>query len=71
MQSSLRENRPPWIDTVYPGPDIPTQQAVGVPIAVLKWWTALIIRKKWKMQRKKLLCALPGTHRLIYDRFHR
>ena len=52
---------PPWIDITYPGPDIPMQQAVGVPIAVLKWWTAL----KVEMQGKRPLCALPGTHGLI------
>ena len=51
-------------------PDIPTYQAVGVSIAVLKWWTAPIIRKKWKMLRIKPLCALSGTHKLIYDEFH-
>ena len=70
LQSSLRENCPPWIAIAYPGPDIPTYQAVGVSIAVLKWWTAPIIRKKWKMLRIKPLCALSGIHKLIYDEFH-
>ena len=27
LQSSLRENCPPWIAIAYPGPDIPTYQA--------------------------------------------
>ena len=31
-----------------PDPDIPAQQAVGMAIAVLKWWTALIIKKSGK-----------------------
>ena len=70
LQSSLRENCPPWIAIAYSGPDIPTYQAVGVSIAVLKWWTAPIIRKKWKMLRIKPLCALSGTHKLINDEFH-
>ena len=35
VQSSLCENCPPWIAIAYPGPDTPTQQAVGVAIAVL------------------------------------
>ena len=52
LQSNLRENCPPWIDITYPGPDIPTQQAVGMPIAVLKWWTALIIRKSGKCRER-------------------
>ena len=34
------------IAIAYPDPDILAQKAVGVAIAVLKWWTALIIRKK-------------------------
>ena len=55
----------------YPDPDIPAQQAVGVAIAVLKWWAALIIRKKWRIPRIKPLCALPGTYKLIYYTFHR
>ena len=43
----------------YSDLDIRTQQAVGVAIAVLKWWTTLnqIIRKKWWIPRiKNALC---------------
>ena len=70
VEPSVESPCPPWIAIAYPGPDIPTYQAVGVSIAVLKWWTAPIIRKKWKMLRIKPLCALSGTHKLIYDEFH-
>ena len=56
------------IAIAYPDPDILAQKAVGVAIAVLKWWTALIIRKKWRI---KPLCVLPGTHKLTYNEFHR
>ena len=53
-------------------PDIPAQQAVGVAIAVLnKMVGDTDNQKKWKMPRMKPLCALPGTHKLIYDEFHR
>ena len=30
---------------MYPDQDIPAQQIGGVTIAVLKWWTTLIIKK--------------------------
>ena len=59
LSLSLREPFPDRL--AYPDPDILTQQAVGVAITV-KWWTTLIIRKKWSI---KPLCALPGTHKLI------
>ena len=61
LQSSLREN---WIAIAYPGPDIPIYQAVGVSIAVVDG------TDNQKMLRIKPLCALSGTHKLIYDEFH-
>ena len=37
------------IAIMYPDSDIIlSKQAVGVAIAVLKWWTTPIIRKQWE-----------------------
>ena len=55
----------------YPNPDIPAQPAVGVAIAVLnKMVDDTDNQKKVEMPRMKPLCALSGTHKLIYDEFH-
>ena len=60
------------IAIAYPDPDIPTQQAVGVANAVLsKMVDDTDNQNKWKIPRMKPLCALSGTHKLIYDAFHR
>ena len=49
-----------------------SQQAVGVAIAVInKMMDDTDNQKKVENAKKKTLCALPSTHKLIYDDFHR
>ena len=62
-------NDVPCIATAYPDPDIPAQQAVGVAIAVIN--KMVDDTDNQKMPRMKPFRALPGTHKLIYDEFHR
>ena len=58
----------------YPDLDIPTQPAVGVSHCRIKMvddTDDTDNQKEVEMQRIKVLCALPGTHKLRYDEFHR
>ena len=60
------------IAIAYPDPDTPVQQTVGAAIAVLnKMVDDTDNQKKVEMPRIIPLCALPGTHKLIYNEFHR
>ena len=60
-----------WIAIAYPGPDTPTQQALGVAIAVFnKMVDDTDNQKERGNAENKTTFALPGTHKLIYDEFH-
>ena len=71
VEPSVESPCPLWIAIAYPGPDTPTQQALGVAIAVFnKMVDDTDNQKERGNAENKPLFALPGTHKRIYDEFH-